>query len=586
VGTTDDIIEFPLGKQDMPDRLVIPEKLYGRQSQINALLGAFDRVVAIGRPELVLVSGYSGISKSSVVNELHKPLVPPRGLFASGKFDQYKRGIPYATLAQAFQSLIQRLLGKREAELAPWREVLREALGPNGQLMIDLVPELELIIGAQPPVPDLPPQDARRRFQLVFRRFISVFAQPSHPLALFFDDLQWLDAATLGLLEDLLTQSDVRHLMLIGAYRDNEVDSSHPLMRKLEAARSAGAVVHEIMLTPLDQEYVTQSVVDTVHTDPKHAAPLAQLVHEKTADNPFFCHSVSARARRGKSARVRSRYSAMVVESRSHSRQGVRRQRCRPHGRSIGTAARLRSDRGPTVGVPRKCCRSCHTILVYGTTETEIHSVLEEVLRADDRIQEPAYLLVPESMRAEAHLRIGRLLAAHTPLEKRAEAIFEIVNQLNRGAALITSWDEREQLAELNLIAAKRAKAASAYTAALTYLAIGGTALPEDAWERCYQLMFAIEINRAECEFLTGDLAAAEERLSSLSHGAANLVDKGAAACLRTAVYTTLYRSDHAVEICLEYLREAGIDWSPHPTDEEIRQRIRSPLAAAWQSSD
>ena len=190
------IDEFPLGEHDTPDRLLIPEKLYGRASEIETLLVAFDRIVAGGRPELVLVSGYSGIGKSSVVNELHKPLVPPRGLFASGKFDQYKRDIPYATLAQAFQSLIRLLLSKSEKELSKWREALREALDPNGQLIVDLVPELKLIIGEQPPVPELPRQDAQGRFQLVFRRFISVFTR-EHPLAVFFDDLQWLDAATL-----------------------------------------------------------------------------------------------------------------------------------------------------------------------------------------------------------------------------------------------------------------------------------------------------------------------------------------------------------------------------------------------------
>ena len=248
--TQNRIDEFPLGEHDTPDRLLIPEKLYGRESEIETLLAAFDRVVAGGRPELVLVSGYSGIGKSSVVNELHKALVPPRGLFASGKFDQYKRDIPYATLAQAFQSLIRPLLSKSEAELSKWRDALREALDPNGKLIVNLVPNCKLIIGEQPPVPELPPQDAQRRFQLVFRRFIGVFARPEHPLALFLDDLQWLDSATLDLIEDLLTQSDVQHLMLIGAYRDNEVNSSHPLMRKLDAIRKAGAPVQEIVLRP------------------------------------------------------------------------------------------------------------------------------------------------------------------------------------------------------------------------------------------------------------------------------------------------------------------------------------------------
>ena len=245
---------FPLGEHDMPDRLLIPEKLYGRAREVDTLLAAFDRVVASGAPELVLVSGYSGIGKSSVVNELHKALVPPRGLFASGKFDQYKRDIPYATLAQAFQSLVRPLLGKSDAELATWRDALLEALGPNGRLMTDLIPELKLIIGDQPPVPDLEPQQAQSRFQLVFRRFIGVFARPDHPLALFLDDLQWLDAATLDLLEDLLTRSDLQHLMLIGAYRDNEVDATHPLTRKLDAIRQAGAQVQEIRLAPLARD--------------------------------------------------------------------------------------------------------------------------------------------------------------------------------------------------------------------------------------------------------------------------------------------------------------------------------------------
>jgi len=291
---------FPLGQQDTPDRLLIPEKLYGREREIETLLAAFDRVVTSGRRELVLVSGYSGIGKSAVVNELHKALAPSRGLFASGKFDQYKRDIPYATLAQAFQSLIRPLLGKSDAELAGWRDALREALGPNGRLMIGVVPELKLLIGEQPPVPELPPQQSQSRLQLVFRRFIGVFARPEHPLTLFLDDLQWLDAATLDLLADLLTQADVQRLLLIGAYRDNEVNSTHPLMRKLDAVRKAGAFVQEISLAPLAREDLGRLIADTLSCAPRRAAPLARLVHEKTGGNPFFAlQFISALAEEG-----------------------------------------------------------------------------------------------------------------------------------------------------------------------------------------------------------------------------------------------------------------------------------------------
>jgi predicted ATPase len=203
------------------DRLLIPEKLYGREPEIEALLSAFDRVVTRGTPELVLVAGYSGIGKSSVVNELHKALVHTRGLLAAGKFDQYKRDIPYATLAQAFRTLVRQILAESEAEVGQWRSALREVLGPNGQLIVNLIPELEFVIGKQPPVQDLAPRDAQNRFQTVFRRFLGVFARPEQPLALFLDDLQWLDAATLELLEHIMTEAEVRHLLLVGAYRDN-----------------------------------------------------------------------------------------------------------------------------------------------------------------------------------------------------------------------------------------------------------------------------------------------------------------------------------------------------------------------------
>jgi len=290
------IDEFPPGEHDIPDRLVIPEKLYGREREVQTLLAAFDRVVTHGRPELVLVSGYSGVGKSSVVNELHKLLVPPRGLFAAGKFDQYKRDIPYATLAQAFESLLRPLLTKSETELSNWREALREALYPNGQLIVDLVPELKFMIGEQPPVPEVSPRDAQARFQQVFARFISVFARHEHPLALFLDDLQWLDAATLDLIADLLTRSDVRHLMLIGAYRDNEVDPTHPLMRKLEAIHAAGAMVQNIVLEPLSRENLAQLIADSVHCEPQRVASLAELVYRKTAGNPFFLSSVYFRS--------------------------------------------------------------------------------------------------------------------------------------------------------------------------------------------------------------------------------------------------------------------------------------------------
>src|SRR5215472_13011460 len=281
------IDDFPLGERDISDRLLIPEKLYGRRHEVDTLLASFERVVNGGAPELILVSGYSGIGKSSVVNELQPVLVPPRGLFASGKFDQLKRDIPYATLAQALQSLIRPLLGKSDADLARWRDALRETLGSNAGLMVDLVPELKFLVGELPSVVELPPQDAQRRFQMVLRQLIGVFARPEHPLALFLDDLQWLDAATLDLVEDLLSRSDLRNLLLIGAFRDNEVTAAHPLMRTLEALRATGRV-QDIKLAPLTTDDLGNLVADSLRCDAEQADPLAGLVHAKTDGNPFF----------------------------------------------------------------------------------------------------------------------------------------------------------------------------------------------------------------------------------------------------------------------------------------------------------
>ena len=577
--------EFPLREQDTPDRLLIPEKLSGRAREVETLLAAFDRIVKSGAPEIVLVSGYSGIGKSSVVNELHKALVPPRGLFASGKFDQYKRDIPYATLAQAFQSLIRPLLGKSEADLVPWRDALREALGPNGRLMVDVVPELKLIIGEQPPAPELSPQDAQRRFQLVFQRFIGVFARPEHPLALFLDDLQWLDAATLDLLEDLLTRSDLRHLMLIGAYRDNEVAAAHPLMRKLEAIKGVGGKVAEITLAPLSGEHLVQMMTDALRCEPDRAAPLAQLVLKKTGGNPFFAiQFLSSLSEEG-----------MLTFDHDAGRWSWELDRIHAKGYTdnivdlmVGKLTRLPSETQKELQ-HLACLGNVAKInllaVVRGASEEQVRADLWEAVRLElveleadsykfvhDRIQEAAYSLIPQGMRAAAHLQIGRLLVAHTPPENREEAIFDIVNQLNRGAVLITSRDEREQLAELDLLAGKRAKASTAFASAQTYFATGVGLLARDCWERRYDLAFALEFHRAECEFLTGDMEAADRRLAELRELAATTPDQAAVASLRVDLYTTRGQSDRAITIGLEYLRGVGIEWPPHPTAEQARR--------------
>ncbi|MGV2293596.1 PAS domain S-box protein [Trinickia sp. YCB016] len=587
------IDEFPLGEFDISDQLMIPERLYGRSGEIETLFAAFDRVVTSGAPELVLVSGYSGIGKSSVVNELHRALVPSNAFFASGKFDQFK-DIPYATLAQAFRILLRPLLGKSEAELAAWRDTLREALGPNAGLVVDLVPEVAHIIGPPAPIPELPPQDAHQRFQLVFRRFIEVFARPEHPLVLFLDDLQWLDVATLDLIEDLLTRSRPQYLMLIGAYRNNEIDSAHPLMRKLDAIRAAGGKVAEITLVPLAREHLEQLMADAFRCEAGRVAPLAWLVHDKTAGNPFFAiQFIASLTEEG-----------MLIFDHDAARWSWDLDRIRTKAHTdnvvelmVGKVIRLSAETQQDLQLLACMGNSAELALLETVSprpEDDLHEGLWEAIRAGlivctehscrfvhDRIQEAAYSLIPEESRAQIHLRIGRALAASIAPEKLPELIFEIVNQLNRGAHLITSQDEREKLADLNLIAGKRAKASCAYASALAYLSTGAALLREDTWARRQELAFALELHRTDCELWMGALPSVEEHLAALATRAADTVQRAAVASRRVDLYTMLGASDRAVEVGLEYLRRVGIDWTAHPTQQEARreyERIWSQL--------
>ena len=571
--------DFPLGQHDAPDSLLIPEKLYGRTREVDTLLASFARIARSGVPELVLVSGYSGIGKSSVVNELHKVQVPSRGLFASGKFDQLKRDVPYATLVQAFQSLVRPLLGKSDVELSGWHRDFLEALGPNGQLIVDLIPELKLIIGEQRPVPELPPQQAQSRFQGVLKRFIGVFARREHPLVLFLDDLQWLDAATLDLIEDLLTRSDLKHLMLIGAYRDNEVDAAHPLMRMLDIIKAAGGTVTEITLAPLGRKHLGQLLADALRCEPERAAPFTQMVLDKTGGNPFFAiQFMFSLADEGLLAfdhdAARWSWDLDRIHAKRYTDNVV--------DLMLGKLTRLPA--ATQAALQQMAClgNTAETAMlstVLGLSEEQVDAalwpaILQQLVEPHagayrfihDRFQEAAYVLIPEDDRPATHLRIGRLLAARTAEEAIEDNVFDIVSQLNRGAALITAADEREKLAELNLLAGRRAKVATAFAVALAHFSAGEAMLTEDHWEQHYALSFALGIQRAECEFLTGEHAAAKAHLAELASRATTLPDLAAVTRLQ------MEPNDRDIEIGLAYLRRVGIDWAAQPTSEEVAQ--------------
>jgi PAS domain S-box-containing protein len=563
---------------------MIPERLYGREPEMKTLLAAFDRVLARGRTELVLVSGYSGVGKSSFVHKMRKELPPAKGLFVAGKFDQFQRGIPYATVAQGFQSLVRQLLGKREEEVIRWQDGLRKALGPNGQLMVGLIPELELLIGKQPPTPELPPQDAQNRFQMVFLRFLGVFARPRHPLVLFLDDLQWLDTATLDLIKHLVTERDARHLLLVGAYRENEVGLNHPLSRMLQEIRQASAPVQEIVLDPLSIENVDQLILDTLACEPGGTRSLAQLVHEKTGGNPFFAiQFLTTLFEEG----------LLVFEPGKETwTWDLRRIHAKGFTDNIADLMAGKLDRLPQATREALSQLACLgniagaplLSIVLQNSEEAIVAMLREALLAGlvcdldgafafthDRVQEAAYGLIPEERRARHHLRIGRSIIAKLTYDETEEKIFDIVNQVNSGRGLISGLDEKDLVARLNLRAGRKAKASAAYDSACVYLSAGMDLLGDDAWERRHELAFSLWLERAESEYLNGGFDEAGSLIAELLERANSKLEKVAAYRLRILLHLMQAEFEQAVDRGLECLSLFGIEMSAHPAREQVQ---------------
>jgi len=572
-----------LAASDVPDRLLIPERLYGRTRETGILREALRQVATTGVPAWVLVSGPAGAGKSSVVEELQRALIPFRGHFACGRFDPDRLDVPHAALAQAFRGVVRHILAKPEAELEDWRNALRAALGPNARLIVEFIPELELVIGPQPVVAELPPQAARRRFHAALKRFVGVFARPGQPMILFLDDLQWSDGATLEVLAELVDRGGIPHLLLIGACRDDGTGTPEALKQGLEALRRGDAQVIDVVLDPLGENDLAELVAESLHSADPAATSLARLVHGKTGGNPFF-----ARAFLGALADA-----ALLVFDHDAAAWSwdIDRIRARPLSDNVIdliAAGLVRLPGATVITVRLLACigaRAEFALLatLCDTSEHALHETLGEAVRAGvvvretgayafqhDRIREAARSLVPEDERAATQLRIGRLLLDRTPENQRADAIFEIVTPMNLGAALIASRDERTLLAGLNLIAGRRARDAGAHASARTYLAAGLDLLADDRWTRTPGLAFELELGLAECELLGGVPLLADERLAMLANRAATVVHDAAVTCLRIDLYLLLARSTRALEVGLDYLRRHGLPLSSLPSEAEV----------------
>jgi len=599
--STGKISDFSIGKRDKSGSFLIPQKLYGRDAEVHTLLDAFDRV-SQGKSEMMLVSGYSGIGKTSVVNEVHKPIVRQRGYFIAGKFDQFKRNIPYASMIQAFQELMRQLLTESSEKIAIWKTKLLEALGSNGSVIINVIPEVELIIGFQPDVPQLGPSESQNRFNRVFQQFIHVFTKPEHPLVVFLDDLQWADSASLKLIQLLVTDPDSQYLLLIGAYRDNEVSPTHPLMQTLEEIESFGAIVNNIILQPLDIGNVSQLVADTLHDETQKSLPLAELGFNKTQGNPFFLTQLLSTLHREKLLTFDfssgcwqcdikqiqtigiTDYNVVELIARNIQKLPAQTQQVLKLAACIGdrfnldvlaivnekseseTAADLWDALQEGLILPLS---EAYKIPLVGmsnwssTMENEqsyqlpITKISYKFLH--DRVQQAAYSLIPEDHKKETHLKIGQLLLKNTPETEIEENIFEIVNQLNVGAEFIPLEEERYQLAQLNLVAGRKAKTATAYQAAVKYLSLGLGLLTESSWQNHYDLTLAIHVEIAAAEYLNTNFEQAKIISEKIIEQAKKLLDKVKIYEIRMQFYIAQNEMQLALDTALQVLRLLGV---------------------------
>ncbi|NEP00717.1 MAG: AAA family ATPase [Symploca sp. SIO2E9] len=596
---------FSLGKSDVSEHFQTLPKLYGRELELAELMAAIERV-SQGASEMILVSGESGIGKSVLVQEVYKPITRQRGYFIIGKFDQLQRNIPYTSLIQAFRKLVQQILTEDETLIATWREKLLAALGVNGQILIEVIPEIKLIIGSQPEVPTLPPAETQNRFNLVFQKFIKVFTQPEHPLVIFLDDLQWADGASLKLIQLLMTTVDNKYFCLIGAYRDKEVSSAHPLLLTLNEIKKTKATLCKISLSSLALPHVTQLITDTVNVDSATAKPLAELVYTKTGGNPFFINEflkslyteelLTFEYKQGiwqwdlkeieiypSADNVVELMIAKVQKLPSVTQTVLKLAACVGNQFDLGslavvyekplkeTAADLWTAIAEGLILPLSNAYQLMELDVEGLSD----QLMVELKFAHDRIHQAVYLLIPEGDKQAVHLRVGQLLLDNIPSQEKEKKIFDIVNQLNQGQTFIKESTERCKLAQLNLQAGKKAKASAAYQIALNYLKVGLNLLGEDSWQSQYDLTLRLYIEAAEAAFQNTNFDQMERWNRVILEQARSLLDKIIVYEVRILAYAAQRKLLLSVKTALEFLQLLDLSFAEEPTQAEIMQAMQ-----------
>ncbi|MEG3889390.1 AAA family ATPase [Microcoleus sp. Z1_A1] len=602
--TTGKIENFAIGQRDRGNQLLIPQKLYGRETEVQILLDAFGRV-SLGATEMMLVSGYSGIGKTSIVNEVHKPIVAARGYFIAGKFDQFKRNIPYAALIQAFQELVRQLLTEISEHIAIWKENLLKSLDNNGQVIIDVIPEVELIIGKQPEVPQLGSSESQNRFNRVFQQFIRVFCQPEHPLVIFLDDLQWADSASLKLIQLLVTDPDSKYLLTIGAYRDNEVSPVHPLIQTIEKIQETETAVNNITIQALALDSVNQLIADTLDAsvNSDKIKVFSELLFNKTQGNPFFLtqllktlysenllvYQVDTDRWEWDIQQIQAigiaDFNIVELVGRNIRKLPEKNQKSLKLAACIGnqfnlevlsivneesnlaTAAHLWE--AMQAGLILPLSENYKIPLVFAQEElASIRDIKVDYKFLHDRVQQAAYSLIPESEKKATHLKIGQLLLNNTTEQERKDNIFALVNQLNFGTDLLTNQSEKDELAQLNLIAGQKAKAATAYEAPVNYLNVGIELLSQDSWESRYDVTFNFYREAAEAEYLNANLERAEILCDRTLKKAKTILEQVNLYALKIRLNLAKNQNNSAVDTGLQVLEMLGVTISQSPPQE------------------
>ena len=601
---------FEIASRDVCDRFIIPDKLYGRETEVETLLQAFERV-SLGATEMMLVAGFSGIGKTVVVNEVHKPIVRQHGYFIKGKYDQFQRNIPFSGFVQAFRDLMGQLLTESDAQIQQWRNQILSAVGENGQVIIEVIPELSRIIGEQAPATELLGIAAQNRFNLLFQKFTQVFTSAEHPLVMFLDDLQWADSASLKLMQ--LLMADTSHLLLIGAYRDNEVNAAHPLMLTLSEIEKTLFTINTITLAPLSQRKVNQLVADTLKCAESLAWNLSQLIYQKTKGNPFFATQFIKALHQENFiqfdfelgcwqcdiAQVNQQavtddvvaFMAFQLEKMPDSTQHrLQLAACIGNQFDLKTLAIVSSK--SEIETAADLWKALQEGLILPISDVykfyvgqEIETVTQENQETvtykflHDRVQQAAYSLIAEEQKQATHLQIGQLLLSHTPGARQEEKLFDIVNHLNQGAELIAQSKERDQLIQLNLRAGRKAKLATAYAAAIAYFNTGINLLPSDAWHNQYAQTLALYEDAAEVSYLGGDFEQMQQRIDRVLQYADTLLDK--VKVYETQIQAAIVQNQflQALEMTLALLEQLGVTFPKQPSQADVGQALQTTAA-------